>query len=137
MVEIKSIGCNSIESIDTPNLSNQQFRLNKISKIKSIECNSIESIDTPNLKNQKFRLNKISEIEEYFIAEIKERELISKKLSKYIPFFDYFDKSLIVLSVRSGGVSITSFATAVGAPIGITSTSQVQVFVLHFLCVQD
>ena len=88
----------------------------------SIECNSIESIehnsiDTSNLYNQQFRLNKISEIENYFIAEIKERELMSKKLSKYISFFDYFDKSLIVLSVTSDGVSIASFATAVGAPI--------------------
>ena len=66
-------------------------------EIKSIECNSIESIDTPNLNNQQFSLNKISEIEEYFLAEIKERELMSKKLSKCISFFDYFNKSLIVL----------------------------------------
>ena len=89
----------------------------------SIERNFIESIDTPNLNNRQFRLNKISEIEEYFIAEIKERELLSKKLSKYISFFDYFDKSLIFLSLTSGGVSIASFATAIGAPIGITSAS--------------
>ena len=59
-----------------------------------VECNSIECIehnfiDTPNLNNQQFRLNKISEIEVYFITEIKERELMSKKLSKYISFFDY------------------------------------------------
>ena len=52
-------------------------------EIKSIKCNSIESIDTPNLSNQQFRLNKLSQIEEYFIAEIKERELMSKKISKY------------------------------------------------------
>ena len=75
----------------------------------SIECNSIgpieqNFIDTPNLNNQQFRLNKISEIEEYFIADIKEGELMSKKLSKYISFFDFFDKSLIVLSVTSGVV---------------------------------
>ena len=48
---------------------------------------------------------------------------MSKKLSKYISFFDYFDKSLIVLSVRSRGVSIASFAIVIGAPIGITSAS--------------
>ena len=90
-------------------------------EIKSIECNSIESIDTPNLNNQQFRLNKISE--EYFIAEIKERELMSKNVSKYISFFDYFDKYLIFLSITSGGVSIASFATAIGVPIGITSAS--------------
>ena len=94
-----------------------------MAEVKSIECNSIESIDTPNLNNQQFRLNKISEIEEYFITEIKERELMSKKLSKYISFFYYFDKSLIVLSVASGGVSIASVATAIGVPIEITSAS--------------
>ena len=93
-----------------------------------VESNSIESIehnsiDTSNLINQQFRLNKISEIEDYFIAEIKERELMSKKLSKYISFFDYFDKSLIVLLVTSGGACIASFATVIGAPIGITSAS--------------
>ena len=50
----------------------------------SIEYNSIESIehnsiDTSNLNNQQFRLNKISEFEDYFIPEIKERGLMSKK----------------------------------------------------------
>ena len=60
-----------------------------------VECNSIESIehnsiDTSNLNNQQFRLNKISETEDYFITEIKERELTSKKLSKYIYFFKLF-----------------------------------------------
>ena len=92
----------------------------------SIECNSIESIehnsvDTSNLKNQQFKLNKISAIEDYFITEIKERELMSKKISKHIYFFYYFDKSLIVLSVTNGSVSIASFATVIGVPIGITS----------------
>ena len=93
-----------------------------------VEINSVESIehnssDTSIPNNQQFRLNKNSEIEDYFIAEIKERELMSKKLSKYIYFSDYFDKSLIVLSVTSGGVSIASFATVIGAPIVITSAS--------------
>ena len=34
---------------------------------------------------------------------------------------DYFDKSLIVLSATSGGVSYASFATIIGAPVGIAS----------------
>ena len=39
----------------------------------------------PNLNDQKqFRLNKINETKDYFFAEIKERELMSKRLSKYI-----------------------------------------------------
>ena len=88
----------------------------KMVKSNSIECNSVEpiehnSVDTLHLNNQQFRLNKISKIEDYFITEIKERELMSKKLSKYISFFYYFDKSLIVLSITSGSVSIALFAT--------------------------
>ena len=71
----------------------------------STECNSVEStehnsIDTSNLNNQQFRLNKIREIQDSFITEMKERELMSKRLSKYISFFDYFDKSLILLLHR-------------------------------------
>ena len=77
-----------------------------------------------NLSNdQQFRLNKINEIKDYFIAEIKERELMSKRLSKYIASFDYFDKSLIVLSVTTGSISIASFATVIGAPVGMMSAS--------------
>ena len=48
-----------------------------------------------NLDNQQFRLDKINEIKDYLIAEIKARELMSKKLSKYIASFHYFDKYLI------------------------------------------
>ena len=38
---------------------------------------------------------------------------MSKRLSKYIASFDYFDKSLIVLSAKSGSISIVSFATVI------------------------
>ena len=93
-----------------------------------VERNSIESIehnsiDTSNLNNQQFRLKKVSKIEDYYITEIKERELLSKKLSKYISFFDYFDKSLVVSSVTSGSISIASFATVIGMSVRITSAS--------------
>ena len=60
----------------------------------------------------------------YFVAEIKERELMSKRLNKYIASFDYFDKSLIVLSVTSGSISIAFlFATVIGAPVGLISAN--------------
>ena len=58
-----------------------------------------------------------------FIAGIRERELISKNLSKYISSLDYFDKSLYVLSILSGSISITSFASVVGVPAGIIEAS--------------
>ena len=48
---------------------------------------------------------------------------MNKRLSKYIASFDYFDKSLIVLSTASGGISIASFTTVIGAAGGIASTS--------------
>ena len=69
------------------------------------------------IRNSLDSLNKINEIKDYFVAEIKERELMSKRLSKYIAFFDYFHKSLIVLFVTIGSISIASFATVIGAPV--------------------
>ena len=68
------------------------------------------------LNEQKSRLNKINEIKVYFLAEIRQRELNSKNLSKYIASLDYFDKSLNILSILSVSISIASFATAIGTP---------------------
>ena len=48
---------------------------------------------------------------------------MSKRLCKYIAAFDYFDKSLIILSVTTGSISIASFGTVIGAPVGIASAS--------------
>ena len=48
---------------------------------------------------------------------------MSKRLTKYIASLDYFEKSLIVLSVTTGSISIASFATVIGAPVGIISAS--------------
>ena len=51
-----------------------------------VECNSIETPNIyPNLNDQQqFRLNKLNEVRDYLIAEVRERELMSKKLSKCI-----------------------------------------------------
>ena len=87
------------------------------------ECDSHNmylNLRTTPSNDQDFRLNKINEIKDYFIEGIKERELMSKNLSKYIASFEYFDKSLIVLSVATGSISI---ATVIGAPVGMMSAS--------------
>ena len=55
---------------------------------------------------QHFRLNKVNEIKDYFVAEIKARKSMSKRLSKDIASFEYFDKSLIALSITTGSISI-------------------------------
>ena len=54
----------------------------------------------PNLNEQQFKLSKINEIKYYFVAEIKERELMSK---------------------RPGSIYIASFASVIGAPAGMMS----------------
>ena len=85
--------------------------------------NIYPTLSTIPSNEQQFRLNKISEIKDYFLAEIRERELISKILSKYIASLNYFDKSLNVLSILSGNISIASFDIIIGAPAGIIGAS--------------
>ena len=48
---------------------------------------------------------------------------MSKRLSKHIASFNFFDKSLIVLSDTSGSISIASFAVVIGTHVGIASAS--------------
>ena len=99
-----------------------------------VEHNSIQQDfhETPNMypnlstapsNDQQFRLNKIIEVKDCFIAGIEEREQMSKDLSKYISSFEYFDKSLIVLSVATGRISIVSFGIVIRAPVGVMSVS--------------
>ena len=95
------------------------------------KCNSIEAIDKTDLSEQtEFRLDEISKIKNYFIEEISQRKPCSKKLSKYVAAFDYTDKILIVLSATAGGISICSFTSIVGAPVGIASASFTLIFSL-------
>ena len=96
-----------------------------ISKIN--ECNSIEAIDkTISSEQTKFRLREIIGIENYFYQQINQR----KSCSKNVTAFDYIDKILIVLSATSSGISIISFASIVGAPVGIASARLALIFSL-------
>ena len=47
---------------------------------------------------------------------------------KCIAAFDYFDKTLIVVSATGGVVCIIYFASIVGVPVGVTSPSFTLVF---------
>ena len=91
----------------------------------------MDEINKTNISEQtKFRLDEISKIESYFIEEINQRKSCSQKLNKYVTTFDYIDKILIVLSATSSGVSIISFTSIVGAPVGIASASLTLIFSL-------
>ena len=91
----------------------------------------MDEINKTNLSEQtKFRLSEIIGIENYFHQEINQRKSCSKKLNKYVTTFDYIDKILIVLSATTGGVSIISFTSIIGAPVGIVSASFTLIFSL-------
>ena len=95
------------------------------------KSNSIGAIDKTDLSEQtKFGLDEISKIENYFIEEINQRKSCSQKLNKYATTFDYMDKILIVLSATTGGVSLISFTSIIGAPVGIASVSFTLIFSL-------
>ena len=101
-----------------------------------LKMNKGNSIETLNkfldlIDQTKFRLNKTNEFKDSFNSEIWERKAINKKLSKYIAGFDYIGKTSIVLSVTSWGISIISFTSIIGVPIGITSASFSLVFSLE------
>ena len=89
----------------------------------------MHEIDKTKLSEQtKFRLSKIMGIENYFYQEINQQRSYSKKLNKYITIFDNIDKILIILSVTSSGISIISFASAIGVPTGIASACFTLIF---------
>ena len=98
-------------------------------KCNSIKCNSLETIDKTLLSEQtKFRLGEIIGIENYFYQVINQRKSSSKKLNKYVTTFDYIDKILNILSATGSGVSIISFTSIVGTPVGIASAILTLIF---------
>ena len=93
--------------------------------------NSIEKHSNLNLSDQtKFRLAETNQIKDYFNSEIQEIKIMSKKQRKYIAAFDYFDKTLIVLSATVGGISIISFTIVIGVPAGLASARFTLIFSL-------
>ena len=107
--------------------------MNKNNSIQNISTkkNSLETIDKVLLSEQtKFQLSEIIGIENFFYQEINQRKSCCKKVNKYVTTFDYIDKILIVLIATSSGVSIISFTSIIGAPVGIASASLTLIFSL-------
>ena len=69
---------------------------------------------------QTYCLNKLSKIEAYFLNEIEVREKIAKKMKQFNRITGIADMSLITSTVITGRISIASFASGVGLPVGIT-----------------
>ena len=90
-----------------------------------LRMNDLELTDV-----NKYRLDEINKIKEYFDNEIKERKDIIKKLNKYLVSFDYFDKIFITLSASFSTLSIASYATVLGLPVGIAGSSLTLIFTI-------
>ena len=68
-------------------------------------------------------MKEIGEIRNYLIEEINGNELMRKKHKKVFRVLNYIDHSLIVTSTITECFSISTFASLVGIPIGITSSA--------------
>ena len=73
--------------------------------------------------NQELRLKKVDEISNYLIEEINRNELMSKKHKKFCRVLNNIDHPLIAISTLTGCVSISAWASLVGIPIWITSST--------------
>ena len=71
--------------------------------------------------NQEIRLKKIGEIKNYFIKEIDQNELMSKKHKNVCAVLNDKEHLLILASAITGCVSISTFASVVGISIRVTS----------------
>ena len=66
-----------------------------------------------------YRINKLSEIETYFINEIEVCEQIAKKKKRFNTITGITDTGLITSTLITGGISIATFASGVGLPVGV------------------
>ena len=90
-----------------------------------LKMNNLELTDV-----NKYRLDGINKTRDYFNNEINERKDIIQKLNKYIVSFYYLDKIFITLSASFSTLSIASYATVIGLPIGIPSSSLTLIFTI-------
>ena len=73
--------------------------------------------------SQEFRLKNVDETRNYFLEEIKQNELMSKKHKKVCTTLNYIEHFLILASTITGCISISAFASLFGIPIGITNSA--------------
>ena len=73
--------------------------------------------------SQGFRLKNINETRNYFLEEIEQNELMSRKHKKDCTALNCIKHFLILASTVTGYISISAFASLLGIPIGITSSA--------------
>ena len=73
--------------------------------------------------SQEFRLKNIDETRNYFLEEIKQNELISKKHKNVCVTLNYIEHLLILASTITACISISAFTSLIRIPIGITNSA--------------
>ena len=68
---------------------------------------------------QTYPLNKLPEIDTYFLNEIEVREQIAKRMKRFNTITGIVGTDLITSTMITGGISIASFGSGVGLPVGI------------------
>ena len=72
--------------------------------------------------SQEIRLKNLPKTRNYFLEEIEQNELMSRKHKKICSILSYIEHFLILASTITGYVSISSFPSLIDIPIGITSS---------------
>ena len=72
---------------------------------------------------QEFILKKIDETRNYLTEETNQNELMSKTHENVYRVLYYIEHLLILISTVSGSVSISVFASLIGIPVGIASST--------------
>ena len=73
--------------------------------------------------SQEFRFKNIDETRNYFLEEIEQNKLMSRKHKKVCATLNYYQLFLILASTITGCISISAFASLVAISIGITSSA--------------
>ena len=73
--------------------------------------------------SQEFTLQNIDETRSYFLEEIKQNELMSRKHKKSFTTLNYIEHVFLLAYTITRCISISAFASLVGIPIGITNSA--------------
>ena len=72
--------------------------------------------------SQEFRLKNIDETRDYFLEEIEQNKLMSRKHKRVFTTLNYIEYFLILTSTITGCIWVSDFAPLLDISIGITSS---------------
>ena len=72
---------------------------------------------------QDLRLKNIDKTRNYFLEEIEQNELMSRKHKKICTTLNYIEHFLVLASAITGYISVAAFSCLLGIPIGINCSA--------------